>query len=111
MSSIILFFLVIGRRPPRSTRTDTLVPFTTLFRSPPAPSQRHRDGAPARGGGRDRDGDRQPQFPRDRDHPLFEEWRHVGDGRADVAPRSDDRREGKECCRRYTFPRSILYST
>src|SRR3546814_3671866 len=23
------------RRPPRSTRTDTLVPYTTLFRSPP----------------------------------------------------------------------------
>src|SRR3546814_20666765 len=29
----ILFFLMI-RRPPRSTRTDTLVPYTTLFRSP-----------------------------------------------------------------------------
>src|SRR3546814_12481157 len=28
-----LFFLVI-RRPPRSTRTDTLFPYTTLFRSP-----------------------------------------------------------------------------
>src|SRR3546814_6905829 len=25
------------RRPPRSTRTDTLVPYTTLFRSPIAP--------------------------------------------------------------------------
>src|SRR3546814_3463814 len=25
------------RRPPRSTRTDTLFPYTTLFRSPPAP--------------------------------------------------------------------------
>src|SRR3546814_3912445 len=50
---------------------------------PPAPSQRLRDGAPARGGGRDRDGDRQPQFPRDRDHHLFEEWRHDGDGRSE----------------------------
>src|SRR3546814_9461664 len=28
----ILFFLM-NRRPPRSTRTDTLVPYTTLFRS------------------------------------------------------------------------------
>src|SRR3546814_1864484 len=28
-----LLFLVI-RRPPRSTRTDTLFPYTTLFRSP-----------------------------------------------------------------------------
>src|SRR3546814_7316422 len=28
-----VFFLMI-RRPPRSTRTDTLLPYTTLFRSP-----------------------------------------------------------------------------
>src|SRR3546814_17330415 len=26
----------MSRRPPRSTRTDTLFPYTTLFRSPPA---------------------------------------------------------------------------
>src|SRR3546814_15631919 len=32
-SSIYFFFLLI-RRPPRSTRTDTLFPYTTLFRSP-----------------------------------------------------------------------------
>src|SRR3546814_1296357 len=30
--SLLCFFLVI-RRPPRSTRTDTLFPYTTLFRS------------------------------------------------------------------------------
>src|SRR3546814_11148467 len=29
---VFLFFVMI-RRPPRSTRTDTLVPYTTLFRS------------------------------------------------------------------------------
>src|SRR3546814_2903111 len=29
---IVIFFLMI-RRPPRSTRTDTLFPYTTLFRS------------------------------------------------------------------------------
>src|SRR3546814_13415006 len=29
---VFLFFLMI-RRPPRSTRTDTLFPYTTLFRS------------------------------------------------------------------------------
>src|SRR3546814_4781179 len=29
---MIIFFLMI-RRPPRSTRTDTLFPYTTLFRS------------------------------------------------------------------------------
>src|SRR3546814_16857282 len=29
-----IIFLLSVRRPPRSTRTDTLFPFTTLFRSP-----------------------------------------------------------------------------
>src|SRR3546814_17502786 len=32
MFYVFVFFLMI-RRPPRSTRTDTLFPFTTLFRS------------------------------------------------------------------------------
>src|SRR3546814_10029577 len=32
-SYLLIFFLMI-RRPPRSTRTDTLSPYTTLFRSP-----------------------------------------------------------------------------
>src|SRR3546814_17330228 len=31
---IFSFFLLMRRRPPRSTRTDTLFPYTTLFRSP-----------------------------------------------------------------------------
>src|SRR3546814_16410188 len=33
MSSLLLFFFLMIRRPPRSTRTDTLFPYTTLFRS------------------------------------------------------------------------------
>src|SRR3546814_7384468 len=37
----LVFFLMI-RRPPRSTRTDTLFPYTPLFRSVP----RTRSGAP-----------------------------------------------------------------
>src|SRR3546814_18381131 len=44
-SPYILFFLMI-RRPPRSTRTDTLFPYTTLFRSAREVSTdaaRHRD--------------------------------------------------------------------
>src|SRR3546814_18705361 len=56
--SIFFFFLMI-RRPPRSTRTDTLFPYTTLFRScrqsrhllglvraagPSRPHHRQRDG-------------------------------------------------------------------
>src|SRR3546814_11533792 len=39
---VLCFFLMI-RRPPRSTRTDTLFPYTTLFRSRPG---ERRDGAP-----------------------------------------------------------------
>src|SRR3546814_938126 len=53
-----VFFLMI-RRPPRSTRTDTLFPYTTLFRSlgdarrgvPHAdPARRADDAAPCRRG-------------------------------------------------------------
>src|SRR3546814_19397340 len=33
------FFFLMIRRPPRSTRTDTLFPYTTLFRSPSATSR------------------------------------------------------------------------
>src|SRR3546814_21176492 len=32
-SCLFLFFFLMIRRPPRSTRTDTLFPYTTLFRS------------------------------------------------------------------------------
>src|SRR3546814_12623281 len=35
---IVLFFFLMIRRPPRSTRTDTLFPYTTLFRSQRHPS-------------------------------------------------------------------------
>src|SRR3546814_5807939 len=49
MCLITLFFLSI-RRPPRSTRTDTLFPYTTLFRSPRSSSGlrtcRHRTPPP-----------------------------------------------------------------
>src|SRR3546814_9525296 len=40
----VFFFMI--RRPPRSTRTDTLFPYTTLFRSLP-----FQDAAPAEGSG------------------------------------------------------------
>src|SRR3546814_5579472 len=32
---LVVFFFLMIRRPPRSTRTDTLFPYTTLFRSRP----------------------------------------------------------------------------
>src|SRR3546814_5517875 len=52
---VVFFFLMI-RRPPRSTRTDTLFPYTTLFRSiagharrrtRAAQAGRHRAAGPA----------------------------------------------------------------
>src|SRR3546814_20784782 len=36
---IVYFFFLMLRRPPRSTRTDTLFPYTTLFRSKVKPSR------------------------------------------------------------------------
>src|SRR3546814_16710576 len=33
MSFVVLFFFLMMLRPPRSTRTDTLFPYTTLVRS------------------------------------------------------------------------------
>src|SRR3546814_19197546 len=43
---MFIFFLLI-RRPPRSTRTDTLVPYTTLFRSSHDGRKSRRPCAPA----------------------------------------------------------------
>src|SRR3546814_18911653 len=37
-----LFFCLMIRLPPRSTRTDTLFPYTTLFRSPHADNHADR---------------------------------------------------------------------
>src|SRR3546814_10051127 len=33
LQAVFFFFFLMIRRPPRSTRTDTLFPYTTLFRS------------------------------------------------------------------------------
>src|SRR3546814_2936095 len=44
MYRCFVFFLMI-RRPPRSTRTDTLFPYTTLFRSDRNPTPRWRSPA------------------------------------------------------------------
>src|SRR3546814_18955723 len=51
LSSIyVTLFILMIRRPPRSTRTDTLFPYTTLFRSPcrrrPARRRLHRPRRP-----------------------------------------------------------------
>src|SRR3546814_13125725 len=44
------FFFLIIRRPPSSTRTYTLFPYTTLFRSPPARGYPHTLHEPLIGG-------------------------------------------------------------
>src|SRR3546814_11602157 len=51
-----LFFFLMIRRPPRSTRTDTLVPYTTLFRSGDRDRRRRRQRG--RTHGRQRSGGR-----------------------------------------------------
>src|SRR3546814_13384363 len=43
----LCFFFLMIRRPPRSTRTDTLFPYTTLFRSP-SPISCHANRTPSR---------------------------------------------------------------
>src|SRR3546814_7188730 len=69
------------RRPPRSTRTDTLFPYTTLFRSHPFPAARIRPV------------DRRRAFPAD---PLWadEPGPRAGDARdeprAGARPRSEE---------------------
>src|SRR3546814_18773482 len=42
---ICSFFFLMIRRPPRSTRTDTLFPYTTLFRSAAGRRTQDRHGA------------------------------------------------------------------
>src|SRR3546814_12765368 len=70
-----MVFILMKRRPPGSTRTDTLFPYTTLFRSLRGLWPRRRLA--------DRRGtDRQPQPHRDqRPHRVQQEWRqprHLG---------------------------------
>src|SRR3546814_12196653 len=55
MIYVTVFFFLMMRRPPRSTRTDTLFPYTTLFRSivmykqaRPHQKRRKRSGAEVR---------------------------------------------------------------
>src|SRR3546814_15625821 len=106
----IVFFLMI-RRPPRSTRTDTLFPYTTLFRArlvgdrqgaghrqrPRRTARRGRPGAHRGGhgghGGRPRTGGAAPVS-----ELLHKSGRLIVNGfalQADV--RSKERRVGKEC--------------
>src|SRR3546814_13693302 len=62
-----IFFLMI-RRPPRSTRTDTLFPYTTLFRSSPHPRGARRGPADLRFPARDREPDEIRRSARSEEH-------------------------------------------
>src|SRR3546814_17029405 len=96
LTVIFLFFFLMIRRPPRSTRTDTLFPYTTLFRS----HARLIDGA-------------RPEGPRAARPPLSghrmrevmvvgadQQFDHPARGIIDIVlrkDRSEERRVGKEC--------------
>src|SRR3546814_9323507 len=77
MDFFLVFFLMI-RRPPRSTRTDTRFPYTTLFRSvaPPATLDKSHKGravAPAHAGASPRPFHRQRGEQSDRPMARSEE--------------------------------------
>src|SRR3546814_3088291 len=87
MSMFYFFFLMI-RRPPRSTRTDTLFPYTTLFRSPPKPR-----ACPGKRVGGENDRQARPSGgPHPKDRNSVEDPRGNHAGCAWTAPRSRLRR-------------------
>src|SRR3546814_17460662 len=53
---LFLFFFLMIRQPPRSTRTDTLFPYTTLFRSRPEGAARALEASAGHGRRRSRRG-------------------------------------------------------
>src|SRR3546814_17294693 len=117
-----VFFILMIRRPPRSTRTDTLLPYTTLFRSkkvelyfgdiPPGPPLEHQGPwiAKMKGVKRVTIQDRVPQAR------LYAVWNIpgfcdpaanqlslaaavLGNGKNSPLYGSEERRVGKECVR------------
>src|SRR3546814_12914830 len=106
---MLCFFFLMIRRPPRSTRTDTLFPYTTLFRSHQhrrdarlVHLDRRADAAAAvrpRGAARRRTRLLRPGDERDR--AQYRAARRAAardrDEQHRLAVRSEGRREGKEC--------------
>src|SRR3546814_15666384 len=126
---MLSFFFLMIRRPPRSTRTDTLFPYTTLFRSPPWNHRSARLAAAKRSrhqeifvlSGADRTpavlrvapvdpvqqiaqlGQRQGDLvaaPGGPDEPAPLQALGVERHADPVMPRSEERRVGKECVRK-----------
>src|SRR3546814_14613290 len=95
-----LFFLMI-RRPPRSTRTDTLFPYTTLFRSGDDIVGAHRRDHRAVSLDNAAFGRRDEARAHAGDIAAERERRGdamgVGDAAGDDQQRSEERRVGKEC--------------
>src|SRR3546814_17661496 len=105
-----MFFFLMIRRPPRSTRTDTLFPYTTLFRS--ANQKRYRNLASDGSGSIQAQQQAEAQLAirlasRDKNRAGLQAARQQTDIlRADFekakaalsqAQRSEERRVGKEC--------------
>src|SRR3546814_18396447 len=100
---LVFFFLMI-RRPPRSTRTDTLFPYTTLFRSRGPAVRRRADGD--RAGDAPAATDRAPAGADDGDavYGADRAWhlaQRGGDVRGDRGPRRRQlfRQIGRASCR------------
>src|SRR3546814_20393984 len=68
MSSFALVFYLMITRPPRATRTDTLFPYTTLFRSSYDSGDPRRSILPGHRAGGNRRLERQQELPRPRTH-------------------------------------------
>src|SRR3546814_9846710 len=85
-SQLVCFLFLMIRRPPRSTRTDTLFPYTTLFRSP-----RQRKSCPKR---RSTTSPKQSERPGRRVHNpyRFDRCCHraASHSRASFRPRSEE---------------------
>src|SRR3546814_15655109 len=73
---VVYFFFLMIRRPPRSTRTDTLFPYTTLFRSAGG------DRRPARTAASD------PRLPRACETAQHLYRQAAGDGQSRHRPRA-----------------------
>src|SRR3546814_16642188 len=75
LSCVCFFFLMI-RRPPRSTRTDTLFPYTTLFRSHAQRGVIDRDRLPVERQRSIGPVDREREIEARAEGKLFERTRH-----------------------------------
>src|SRR3546814_5496577 len=81
-----MFFFLMIRRPPRSTRTDTLFPYTTLFRSPVRCAS---SSACTPGGGLSGRGTRPPLAPAERRPTIAHPEAFDGTRSAEAARRQD----------------------